>query len=243
MKAMIFAAGLGTRLRPLTNTVPKALVPVAGTPLLEIAIGKLKAVGVDEIIINIHHHAEQVVNFLKAKQHFNIRIEISDESDQLLDTGGGIKKASWFFNDGQPFFVYNVDIISGTDLSALFAAHQLNNGLVTLLVRHRKGSRYFLFDDNMQLCGWTNTQTGEKVTAFQPPQKPSLLAFSSIHVANPSIFKYMDETGAFSIRDFYLKIARHHAIFGYLDDDTPWIDVGTPERLKEADAVFQKLIR
>jgi NDP-sugar pyrophosphorylase family protein len=241
MKAMIFAAGLGTRLRPLTHTVPKALVPVCGTPMLQIAVDKLKKAGVKELIINVHHHAEQILDFLKSNHNFGIRIETSDERDQLLDTGGGIKKASWFFDDDKPFFIYNVDILCGTDLSALYNFHLNHKGIATLLVRHRSGNRYLLFDDNMHLCGWTNTQTGEVIASFTPRGKTSQLAFSSVHVVNPEIFQYMNEVGAFSIRDFYLKIAANHSINGYLDDETPWIDIGTPERLKEAEKVYEKM--
>ncbi len=242
MKAMIFAAGLGTRLRPITNNIPKALVRVNGVPLLEFAINRLKKAGVAEIIINVHHHASQVIDFLKANRYFDIRIEISDEREFLLDTGGGIKKAAWFFDDGKPFFIYNVDILSGTNLRALYDHHLQNEGLATLLVKHRKGNRYFLFDDKMRLCGWTNTSTGESIMAYEPSVKPALLAFSSIHMADPAIFDLMEETGAFSIRDFYLRIASQNPIFGYLDDETPWIDVGTPERLKQAGEVLKKML-
>ena len=152
MKAMIFAAGLGTRLKPLTDTMPKALVPIAGKPLLEHIITKLIAAGFDEIIVNVHHFADQIVDFLKSKNNFGIRIEISDETDLLLETGGGIKHASAFFDDGKPFLVHNVDILSNLDLSDFYQTSLKNNGLATLLVSERNSSRYFLFDDNAKLC-------------------------------------------------------------------------------------------
>ena len=157
MKAMIFAAGLGTRLKPLTDHMPKALVPVAGKPMLEHVIEKLKATGFDEIVINVHHFAQQIIDFLKANNNFGIKIWISDETEELLDTGGGIKKTAHFFDE--PFLVHNADILSNVDLKALYDYHLTSGNDATLLVSSRKTVRYLLFDDANRLCGWINKET------------------------------------------------------------------------------------
>src|SRR5690606_32019928 len=154
MKAMIFAAGMGTRLKPLTDTIPKALVPVGGKPLLQHIIEKLKRFGFNEIIINIHHFGQQIIDFVQENNSFDIRIEFSDEREQLLDTGGGIKKAAWFFDDNKPFLVHNVDILSNIDLQELYHFHLKNNTIATLLCSIRQTSRYLLFDTDNHLRGW-----------------------------------------------------------------------------------------
>src|SRR5664280_1226211 len=161
MKAMIFAAGLGTRLKPVTDNLPKALVPIAGKPLLEHVILKLKSAGFDEIIVNIHHFPDQIIDFLKANNNFSIRIEVSDERNLLLDTGGGIRRAAWFFDDEKPFLVHNVDILSNVDLKELYQQHLRSNSLATLVVSKRDTFRYLLFNDDNRLCGWINEKTGE----------------------------------------------------------------------------------
>ncbi|MDD3541727.1 MAG: sugar phosphate nucleotidyltransferase, partial [Petrimonas sp.] len=166
MKAMIFAAGLGTRLKPLTDTMPKALVPVAGKPLLWHTIQKLKAAGFDEIIINVHHFAGQIRQYIQDNNRFGIRIEFSDETQALLDTGGGIKKASWFFDDEKPFLIHNVDILSDIDLQNLYHFHTNSNSVATLVVSERKTSRYLLFDKNNHLAGWINEKSGETKSPF-----------------------------------------------------------------------------
>lgn len=161
MKAMVFAAGMGTRLRPLTDSMPKALVPVAGKPLLQHTIEKLKASGFNEIIINVHHFADRVIDFVRANDDFGIRIEFSDESEKLLDTGGGIKLASWFFDDGQPFLIHNVDILSNIDLTKLVKHYRDSNSVATLVCSERETSRYLLFDGSNRLQAWVNEKTGE----------------------------------------------------------------------------------
>ena len=195
MKAMIFAAGLGTRLKPLTDHQPKALVPVAGRPMLEHVILKLKKAGFNELVINIHHFGEQIIDFLKANQNFGLTIHISDERDMLLDTGGGIKKAEPFFQGNEPFLVHNVDILSDTDLKALYEYHLHSGNNATLLASKRVTARYLLFDDQARLRGWINKDTGQTkpegfvydATLYQE------YAFSGIHVISPSLFRYMDE--------------------------------------------------
>ena len=195
MKAMIFAAGLGTRLKPLTDHMPKALVPVAGRPMLEHVILKLKAAGFNELVINIHHFGEQILDFLRANQNFGLTIHISDERDCLLDTGGGIRKAEPFFRGNEPFLVHNVDILSDTDLKALYEYHRQSGNDATLLASRRKTIRYLLFDDEKRLCGWINKdtlQTKPEGFAYNPEHHHEY-AFSGIHVISPSLFHYMED--------------------------------------------------
>lgn len=231
MKAMIFAAGLGTRLEPLTNNKPKALVEVNGMTLLEIIIKRLKSFGFDEIIINVHHFANQIIHFLNHNDNFNTRIEVSDESAQLLDTGGGLKKASWFFDDNKPFLVHNVDVLSDINLDDLYKTHLSTKALATLAVRNRKTSRYLVFDSSDNLCGWKNITTGEKITSRQPDGETALLAFSGIHIINPRLFTRITQEGKFSIIHTYLQLADQYPIKAYQHDNTKWIDVGKPETI------------
>ena len=243
MKAMIFAAGLGTRLKPLTDRIPKALVPVNGTPMLQYVILKLKQAGFTYIVVNIHHFGEQIIDFLQANQNFGITIHISDERDQLLDTGGGIKKAAPFFSGNEPFLVHNVDILSNTDLKALYEFHQHSTNDATLLVSQRETSRYLLFDkENARLCGWINKQTLQtKPTGFvYRPEQHEAYAFSGIHVISPSLFHYMDEhwTGKFSITDFYLQTCKQAHIGGCFASNLQLIDIGKPETLAQAEQLF-----
>ena len=210
MKAMIFAAGLGTRLKPITDNLPKALVPIAGKPLLEHVILKLKAAGFDEIIVNVHHFPDLIIDFLRVNNNFGIRIEVSDERDFLLDTGGGVRKTAWFFDDNQPFLVHNVDILSNVDLKVLYNQHLRTNPMATLVVSERDTFRYLLFDDNLRLNGWINEKTGEtKPVGISQPDLYKKLAFSGIQVLSPAVFELMKELKPkFSIMDFYLSSAK-----------------------------------
>ena len=237
MKAMIFAAGLGTRLKPLTDHMPKALVPVAGKPMLEHVILKLIAAGCDEIVINVHHFADQIIDFVKANNNFEITIHISDETDMLLDTGGGIKKASSFFNE--PFLIHNVDILSNVDLKSLYEYHLTSGNDATLLVSPRKTVRYLLFDEGNQLCGWVNKdtlQTKPEGFVYQPEVQKEY-AFSGIHIVSPTLFNYMGEnwTGKFPIMDFYLQTCQEAKLGGYAKEDLQLIDIGKPETLAVAE--------
>ena len=237
MKAMIFAAGLGTRLKPLTDHMPKALVPVAGKPMLEHVIRKLIAAGCDEIVINVHHFADQIIDFVKANNNFGITIHISDETDMLLDTGGGIKKASSFFNE--PFLIHNVDILSNVDLKSLYEYHLTSGNDATLLVSPRKTVRYLLFNEGNQLCGWVNKdtlQTKPEGFVYQPEVQKEY-AFSGIHIVSPSLFNYMGEnwTGKFPIMDFYLQTCQEAKLGGYVKKDLQLIDIGKPETLAVAE--------
>ena len=225
MKALILAAGLGTRLRPITNSIPKALVVVDGKPLLQHALEHLKQYGIDDVIINVHHFAEQIIDFLKNHHNFNMEIAISDESDELLETGGGLQKASWYFQDGEPFLVRNVDVLSNLNIESLFETHMKSNALATLVVRDRLTSRYLLFNQAMELCGWENRKTEERVNCRKEDNLIAL-AFSGIQVLNPEIFPLITERGAFPVTDLYLRLATNHPIRGYLDNTSHWKDVG-----------------
>ena len=229
MKAMILAAGLGTRLKPLTSSRPKVLLEAGPYTLLEFAIRKLKAAGFDEIIINVHHFAPMVVDYLRKNTNFGCQITISDESEALLDTGGALAKAAWFFDDHKPFLIYNADIVSDMDLRAFYRSHLVGKSLATLSVRSRKTSRYLLFDDHMRLCGWENIASGEKRMAIQT-EKTQPFAFSGIHTISPQLLPLLDK-GRFSIIDTYLKLAAEHPISGQLDNSLLWADAGKPESL------------
>ena len=234
---MIFAAGLGTRLKPLTDHMPKALVPVAGKPILEHVIGKLKSAGFDEIVITVHHFAHQIIDFLKAKDNFGIQIWISDESEELLDTGGGIKKAAPYFDE--PFLVHNADILSNIDLKAMYNYHLTSGNDATLLVSPRKTVRYLLFDEGNRLQGWVNKDTLQtKPEGFvYHPEVQKEYAFGGIHVISPTLFKYMGDgwTGKFSIMDFYLKTCHEAQLGGYVKEDLQLIDIGKPDTLAKAE--------
>ena len=237
MKAMIFAAGLGTRLKPLTDHMPKALVPVAGKPMLEHVIMKLKSFGFDDIVINVHHFANQIIDFLKANGNFGITIHISDETDCLLDTGGGIKKASYYFDE--PFLVHNADILSNVDLTAMYE-HHLNSGNdATLLVSPRKTVRYLLFNKKNCLQGWINKDTLQtKPEGFKYQSDTQLeYAFGGIHIISPTLFNYMGDgwTGKFSIMDFYLQTCHEARLGGYIKEDLRLIDIGKPDTLAKAE--------
>lgn len=237
MKAMIFAAGLGSRLKPLTDAMPKALVSIAGRPMLEHVILKLKAAGFTEIVVNIHHFGEQIVDFLKANGNFGVTIHISDERDFLLDTGGGIRKARPFFeNSSEPFLVHNVDILSDMNLRELYDYHLRHNEVATLLASRRETSRYLLFDADSRLCGWINKDTRQtKPEGFIYDESLyQEYAFSGIHVLSPEVFRLMNSpcwNGKFSIMDFYLSYCRECHFKGHLKEHLQLVDIGKPETL------------
>jgi len=238
VKAMILAAGLGTRLRPLTDDRPKALVTVAGHALLEIAIRRLRAVGVREAIVNAHHFADRIVEYLAANNNFGIRIEVSRE-EALLDTGGGLKNAAHFFLDSstsaqEPFLLHNVDVISNLDLARMIEFHTEHAALATLAVQDRATSRYLLFNERGHLCG-RHVGGSSEPQFVRPVQQVQALAFSGIHVLSPRIFAAMEEQGAFSIIDAYLSLAaRGEKIVAYRADDCYWRDLGRPESVAQA---------
>lgn len=230
---MILAAGLGTRLRPLTADKPKALVAINGKPLLEWIIRKLAYYGFKDIIINVHHFASQIIEFVAKNNSFNVNIQISDERGKLLDTGGGLKNAAWFLDDGKPFLLHNVDIISDIDLSGLYKAHINNDGVATLAVSKRPTNRVLVFNKNGVFCGWRNKQTGEEQLVIDCTDE-LLYGFSGIHVLEPDIFRYMDEEPAFSIIKTYLDVIRYKPVYAYEHDHSFWFDTGTIDNLKKA---------
>jgi NDP-sugar pyrophosphorylase family protein len=238
MKAMVLAAGLGTRLRPLTNDRPKALVEVAGRTLLEMALARLRAFGIREAIVNVHHFADMIVEYLKANDNFGMRIEISRE-EVLLDTGGGLKKAAHFFlgdsgDSEEPFLVHNVDVVSSIDLGRMVQFHIENRALATLAVLTRESARYLLFDEQLQLCGRRVGADGE-VELVRPSERPQALAFCGVHVVSPRLLGKMTEGGVFSIIDCYLRLAGGgEKILGFRADEYDWRDLGTPEKVAEA---------
>lgn len=238
---MILAAGLGTRLKPLTNTLPKALLQVGPYTLLEFAILKLKASGFDEIIINVHHLASLIKEYLVKNNYFGCRIEISEETEKLLDTGGAIKKASWFFNDNKPFLVYNADIVGDIDLVKMYEFHLSTANLATVAIRRRETTRYLLFNEYMQLTEWFNTATGARKVAQLSNKPPQPYAFSGIHVIEPKIFKMLPDLEVFSIIDTYLEIAKNYPIGGYLDESTLFADAGKPQSLAEAGTIASSI--
>lgn len=255
---MIFAAGLGTRLKPLTDTMPKALVPVGGQPLLAHVIERLQAAGYERMVVNVHHFADQIERYLRVNQNFGIDIAISDEREELLDTGGGLKKAAPLFDNNENILLHNVDILSNVDYEWFSQQHQPNEDAV-LLVSKRKTTRYLLFDGAMRLMGWINTQTGEVKSPFPwlrntdlsiddslrvqaqssslNLQSPALyaFAFSGIHSFSPRLFSLMDRfPDRFPIIDFYLSICHRASIMGCVKDNLQVLDVGKPDTLKQA---------
>ena len=256
MRAMIFAAGLGTRLKPITDTMPKALVPVCGQPLLYHVITKLVAAGYDDLVVNVHHFPDQIIHYLHSHD-FGARIAVSDERDFLRETGGGIKYARPLLlneqipgqagNDGnEPFLVHNVDIVSNLDLGWL--REQFREGaLVTLVASERKTQRYFLFDEDYRLKGWTNIATGEVRSPFPDidPDRCRKLAFAGIHLMSPAIFDAFDRYGfgdRFSIVDFYLRACADYPIYAAVPPDFQLVDVGKFDALPEAEATCRQLL-
>jgi NDP-sugar pyrophosphorylase family protein len=237
---MVLAAGLGTRLRPFTNDRPKALVEVNGRTLLEITLARLRAFGIQNVIVNVHHFADKVISFLKKHDNFGMHIEVSRE-DVLLDTGGGLKKAGWFFlehsdepakSDAEPFLLHNVDVVSTIDLQRMVKFHKDNRALATLAVQQRDSSRYLLFDEQLQLCG---RKIGRQAKPVRVASHTEALAFSGIHVISPRLLKLMKEEGIFSIVDSYLRLAGSgEKIVGFRADEYYWRDLGKAADLQQA---------
>jgi mannose-1-phosphate guanylyltransferase len=240
MKAMVLAAGLGTRLRPLTDDRPKALVELGGRTLLEITLTRLRDFGINDVIINVHHYADMVMDRVKAAGNFGMHIEFSRE-DVLLDTGGGLKKAAWFLagsvgpDKDDPFILHNADVISTIDLHCMVQQHKKSKALATLAVQGRKTSRYLLFDDQLQLCGREFVKE-EKTEIVRPAKHLSELAFTGIHVVSPRIFSLLTEEGIFSIIPAYLRLAaQSEKIQAFRADEYYWRDLGKPENIQQAE--------
>lgn len=245
MKAMVLAAGLGTRLRPLTDDRPKALVEVAGHTLLEIALSRVRGAGIREVIVNVHHFGDMVVDYLRKNGNFGMRIEISRE-EVLLDTGGGLKKAGWFFLEGsdsaEPFLLHNVDVISTIDLRRMVEFHRENRALATLAVQERETSRYLLFDEGDRLCGRRAGRDGE-AEIVRAARETRALAFSGVHVISPRFLAKMTEDGAFSIIASYMRLAgQGEKIVGFGADEYYWRDLGRPESVAKVAEDFEKQV-
>lgn len=242
MKAFILAAGNGTRLKPYTDHKPKALVEINGITLLERIIRRLMRFGFDDIVVNVHHFSGQITKFLEEKENFGINIEISDESNSLLDTGGGLMKAAWFFEGKEAFLVHNVDILSDIDLGEFYKQHVYSNVLASLAVRNRKSSRYLLFDKQNHLVGWKNASTNQVIMAKSSPLNLNQYAFSGIQMISPQLFKQVKLKGRFSLIDMYLSLAKHNHIAAYIHDNTHWIDVGKEDMIAEAEKIADDII-
>ncbi|MFA5818491.1 MAG: sugar phosphate nucleotidyltransferase [Bacteroidales bacterium] len=238
MKAMILAAGKGTRLGKITESIPKALVDINRKTALQMAVEKCSAHGFNDIIINVHHFADMVEDEVKRLNKMGFRISVSNEREMLLETGGGLFKARGFF-DKSPFLIYNVDIISDLNLSALYNYHLEKKGLATLAVRNRPGNKFYLIDKSGLIKGWRNKATSEQILSGTTPDELSEIAFSSMHIVEPEIFNYMSE-GVYTMTTLYLKLAAEHNIFTFRDDEGYWGDIGTPESLEYIRKLFDK---
>ncbi len=235
---MIFAAGLGTRLVEETTNKPKALVEIGNKTLLQRAIEKLVGSGISEVVVNVHHFPEMIKSFL-SENDFGIPVLISDESDKLLDTGGGLKKAQPLLTGTAPILIYNVDVLSDLNLTEVINEHQESGAMATVVVRKRETQRYLKFDAEKRLVGWINKKTGEtKVVLPEYFNNAEEMAFSGIHMINPEIFNYMPKEDCFSIIDLYLSMAKTQLINGYFDESKLWMDVGKPDQLQKARQLF-----
>lgn len=238
MKAMILAAGMGTRLKPFTNAHPKALAVVNNKTLLQRNIEYLLSFHITDIIVNIHHFPDQIREYTIANKGFGANVHFSDESAEILETGGGLMKASQFLRDSDPFVLMNVDVLTTLDLNKMITAHRKRKPLATLGVSRRDTSRYFLFDKSDILCGWKNTRTGEqKISRKANEYVPK--AFSGIHVISPKLFDLVKQKGKFSMTEVYLSLAESFVIYGFDHTGAKFIDVGKPERIKEAEKLFE----
>lgn len=252
-QAMIFAAGLGTRLKPLTDHMPKALVRVGDEPLLKRVIHQLQCAGIERIVINVHHFSQMILDYLKENNNFGLDIRISDESDGLLETGGGIKKAAPLFDKGQPILIHNVDILSNVNLARFYDLHL--DAAASLLVSWRKTKRYLVFNNDMRLMGWVNVETGEVKSPYAEVREElkdgsqlitknyRLYAFSGIHSFSPSLFSLMDNyPDRFPIMDFYLQNCDKVKIQGVVKENLRLMDVGKQETLAEAEDFLKTLV-
>jgi len=238
MKAMILAAGLGTRLKPFTDNHPKALAPVNGKTLLQRNIEYLQQYGFDDLIINVHHFAEQITDIIFQNNGWGSKITISNESDMVLETGGGLLKAAHFFKETNlPFLLMNVDILTDLDLHKMLEFHQQHQALATLAIRRRETSRYLLFDDKNRMVGWKNIKTNE-TKQVRDCSSSSLFAFSGVHIIQPDFFKFITLTGKFSMIDAYLELAKTYDIIGFDHSESKMIDVGNMASMLEAEKLF-----
>jgi N-acetyl-alpha-D-muramate 1-phosphate uridylyltransferase len=238
MKAMILSAGLGTRLKPWTDRHPKALAIVNGKSLLQRNLEYLQQFDIHDVIVNVHHFHDQVIDAVESNKGWGSKITISDESSEVLETGGGLKKAAWYFKDESYFVLMNVDVLTDLNLTAIIQQHQNSGALATLAVSERNTSRYFLFNSTHELCGWRNVLTGEeKIVRQSLDLQPK--AFSGIHVINTSLLSMLSQEGKFSMVDVYLDLAKAHFIQAFDHSDSKFIDVGKPESVQKAEGMFE----
>ncbi len=226
---MILAAGLGTRLKPITNNIPKALVEVNGKTLLQFHIERIIEFGITDIVVNVHHFSEKVIEFLESK-HFDANIIISNEYDLLLDTGGAIRKAYEWLAGDELVLIQNVDIYSNIDYEKMLEQHNLSKALATIAVRARPTTRYLLFNENDELCGWQNTKTGEEIIT-RSNDKRKQFGFSCVHIISQELLDMLPNENVFSIISTYLELSKHNSIKPYIHNSDYWFDIGTPEKL------------
>lgn len=237
MNAMIFAAGLGSRLRPLTDNCPKALIKIDHRSLLEIALLKMSRLKIKKVVVNVHHHAQQIIDFIQNYRSNNMEILISDERDQLLDTGGGLLNAAPLFDRGSQILIYNVDVVTNANIEALIQYHNIHQNLATLFVQERKASRYLMFDNNNLLCGWKNPKTGEEKWVSDVVTSKAM-GFNGVQVINYELLNLIDAKNAFPIIPVYLQLAEKHRISGWVDNKSEWFDAGTPEKVNNVREFF-----
>ena len=235
--AMIFAAGLGTRLKPWTDHHPKALAIVNGKPLLQRNIEYLKSFGINNIVINVHHFADQVFDFLQKHNNFGCAIQVSHEKEEALETGGGLKYAELLLQNAKRFLVINADILTNLHIDGMLQYHLQHNPIATLAVTNRNSSRCFLFDEKFQLCGWRNNKTGEERISVSPAENIPM-AFSGVHIIEQTVFPLITETGKFSMVDLYLRLCKEHTVMGYDHSNDILVDVGKPESIALAEKYF-----
>ncbi|MBO9634188.1 MAG: nucleotidyltransferase family protein [Chitinophagaceae bacterium] len=236
--AMIFAAGLGTRFKPWTDKHPKALALINGKSLLQRNIEYLQHYGIHGVVVNVHHFADQIIDAIQQNKGWGSNITISDETDAVLETGGGLKKAAHFFSSTvSPIVIINVDILTDLDLGEMLKAHNTYQPLATLAVSDRSTSRYFLFDEEDTLAGWRNVSTGEEKIS-RKAERYVQKAFSGIHVISPAMLPLIHQEGKFSMVDVYLHLAKTQTIRGFDHSGSKFIDVGKPESVEKAQSLF-----
>lgn len=240
MNALIFSAGLGTRLAPLTDHTPKALVLLNGKPLLSYALAKCAEVGVTHAVVNIHHFGQQIIDYLATQHYDGMEIIISDERDFLLDTGGGLIKALPLFEARQPILLYNVDVFTSANLWEMKRYHYRHDGIATVMINRREGNRFFLFNEELELCGWENISTGEKIIA-RNEENLERWGFCGIHIVEYDFVEKLGALRKFSITNGYLDLATNETIFGWSNWDGFWFDVGSPQKLSEATLEISKI--
>ncbi len=237
---MLFAAGLGTRLKPLTNDKPKALIEVNGMTMLHIALRKLENAGISKTVVNVHHFSELVMEEIIRFKSDKMEVIVSDESDQLLDTGGGLLKARPLFDANSPVLLYNVDIVTTANLKDFIAFHHSYDGLVSLMIKKRPTSRHLLFNEHIELAGWENLKTGEKIITKDTSNYKGF-GFQGIHIIEPRIFDLIIESGKFPIIELYLRLSREHTLMGYESRNDLWFDIGTPEKFETTRKTIEQM--